>query len=397
MPVQVNDTTTQIAYTVSNQTWVIAPDVNAGGGIQSNVTFSSLFNYGDILDTGVAAQFSANDVIIYNKAGALIAGSYGVNLTANNVELHNGGTIDGFSYGIVAGGVANNLTIENSGTVTGSIKGITLSSSVALAVEITNSGVIRGDTIGIDMSNAAGAAPVIVNTGTIRGGSYSILALSGDRLNVTNTGSLIGNVWGASANQADSITNNGKIAGNVLLASGNDLYKGIGTVSGWVFGEDGVDTLTGGNSVDRLDGGLGNDILTGNGGNDVLKGGNGNDALASGLGNDLIAGGLNNDFFVFNTAPNTATNRDTIVDFNHIADAFRMENAVFTELGAPGLLNPAFFRAGAAALDANDFIVYNQATGILSYDSNGNLAGGSVQVALLTTRPAVAFNDFAVI
>ena len=119
--------------------------------------------------------------------------------------------------------------------------------------------------------------------------------------------------------------------------------------------------------------------------------------LAGGLGNDLIAGGLNNDFFVFNTAPNTATNRDTIVDFNHVADAFRMENAVFTKLGAPGLLNPAFFRAGAAALDANDFIVYSQATGILSYDSNGNLAGGSVQMALLATRPAVAFNDFAVI
>ena len=291
MPVQVADTTTQIDYTVSNQTWIIAPDVNAGGGIQSNFTFCGLQNYGNILDTGVAAQFSANDVIIYNMAGALIAGSSGVNLTANNVELHNRGSIDGFAYGIVAGGAANNLTIENSGTVTGAIKGISLGSSVALAVEITNSGMISGDTFGIEMSNAAGAAPVIVNTGTIRGGSYSILALSGERLNVINTGSLIGQVWGASANQANSVTNNGKIAGNVVLASGNDLYKGTGTVSGWVFGEDGVDKLAGGSALDRFDGGNGNDILTGNGGNDVLKGGNGNDVLAGGLGNDPIAGG----------------------------------------------------------------------------------------------------------
>ena len=88
----------------------------------------------------------------------------------------------------------------------------------------------------------------------------------------------------------------------------------------------------------------------------------------------------------------------SITDFNHVADTFRLENAVFTKLGA-GVhpLNPAFFRVGAAALDANDFIVYNQATGILSYDVNGNAAGGAAAFALLTTRPVLAANDFAVI
>jgi Ca2+-binding RTX toxin-like protein len=62
-------------------------------------------------------------------------------------------------------------------------------------------------------------------------------------------------------------------------------------------------------------------------------------------------------------------------------------------------LNPGFFRAGAAALDANDYVIYNKATGVLSYDSNGNLAGGSVQVAVLTnaTKPTLDASDFVVI
>src|SRR4051812_15804989 len=65
--------------------------------------------------------------------------------------------------------------------------------------------------------------------------------------------------------------------------------------------------------------------------------------------------------FVFNTALSAITNRDIVTDFSHVDDTFRLENTgVFTKLTALGTLNPAFFRVGAAALDANDFIVYNQ-------------------------------------
>src|SRR5262245_57392797 len=102
--------------------------------------------------------------------------------------------------------------------------------------------------------------------------------------------------------------------------------------TGTVFGEDGNDNLAGGTATDRLAGGVGNDTLSGNGGNDLLNGGVGNDRLLGGLGNDNLTGGLNNDVFVFNTAPNTTTNRDIVTDFNHVADTFQMENAVFTTL-----------------------------------------------------------------
>jgi Ca2+-binding RTX toxin-like protein len=106
---------------------------------------------------------------------------------------------------------------------------------------------------------------------------------------------------------------------------------------------------------------------------------------------------LNNDIFVFN-APLSALNRDTITDFNHVADTFQLENAVMTTLGAGvHALSAAMFRAGAAAADANDHVIYNQANGFLSYDSNGNGAGGVTLLAVLTNKPVLAANDFVVI
>src|SRR6185369_16984549 len=90
---------------------------------------------------------------------------------------------------------------------------------------------------------------------------------------------------------------------------------GVGGTSGAVFGEAGVDTLTGGLRADFLDGGAGNDKLFG------------------GAGSDHLTGGSNNDVFVFNTAL-SATNRDTVADFNHVNDTFQLENAIFTKLGA---------------------------------------------------------------
>ena len=60
-------------------------------------------------------------------------------------------------------------------------------------------------------------------------------------------------------------------------------------------------------------------------------------------------------------------------------------------------LNPAFFRAGAKALDANDYIVYNKANGVLSYDADGNGARAAIAFAVLINKPVLAANDFVVI
>jgi serralysin len=142
-------------------------------------------------------------------------------------------------------------------------------------------------------------------------------------------------------------------------------------------------------------------VLNGAAGNDRLVAGAGSDWLLGGLGNDLLSGGGGNDDFGFNTAPSASANRDIITDFANAAgnnDTIYLENAVFTKLGAGAAhaLNPAFFRVGAAAADANDFIVYNRATGALFYDANGSSAGGAIQFATLITKAALTAGDFVV-
>ncbi|MET0546707.1 MAG: calcium-binding protein, partial [Caulobacterales bacterium] len=138
-----------------------------------------------------------------------------------------------------------------------------------------------------------------------------------------------------------------------------------------------------------------NNLLVGNAANNTLNGAAGNDLLYGGLGADTLTGGAAADGFVFNTGLG-AGNIDRITDFNVADDTIRLENMVFSKLTAVGALNSAFFKVGAAA-DANDYIVYNKTTGALYYDSNGNAAGGAVQIATLSANLALTAADFLVI
>jgi Ca2+-binding RTX toxin-like protein len=138
-------------------------------------------------------------------------------------------------------------------------------------------------------------------------------------------------------------------------------------------------------------------VLTGNSGSNSIAGLAGNDVLNGGAGKDTMVGGSGQDFFTFN-APLAVNQADTVTDFNPVDDTFRLENAVMTGLGAAtGALNTNLFFAGAAAHDANDRIVYNQATGVLNYDANGNAAGAVTHLATLTSKPTLAAADFVVI
>ena len=91
------------------------------------------------------------------------------------------------------------------------------------------------------------------------------------------------------------------------------------------------------------------------------------------------------------------TNRDVVHDYNVAQDSIYLENAIFTKLAPAAHLNPAYFWAGPAAHDANDFILYNRAAGLLMYDSNANLPGGVVQVAIFSNLPALTASEFTII
>ena len=83
--------------------------------------------------------------------------------------------------------------------------------------------------------------------------------------------------------------------------------------------------------------------------------------------------------------------------YNVVNDTIQLENAIFTALTATGTLAASRFRIGANALDANDNVIYNSATGALIYDADGNGAGAAVQVATIGVGLAMTNADIVVI
>jgi Ca2+-binding RTX toxin-like protein len=152
---------------------------------------------------------------------------------------------------------------------------------------------------------------------------------------------------------------------------------------------------TGNASHNTIQGQDGNNVLRGLDGSDILQGFDGDDVLYGGLGSDTLYGGAGFDRFYFDTTPHPTLNFDA-VDFNPAHDTIVLENAVFTALTATGWLSASAFRLGANALDADDRIMYDAATGQLIYDSNGNAAGGRIPFANIGIGLTVTNYDFLV-
>jgi Ca2+-binding RTX toxin-like protein len=108
----------------------------------------------------------------------------------------------------------------------------------------------------------------------------------------------------------------------------------------------------------------------------------------------VLTGGAGNDVFVFNTALNGGIDR--VTDFAHGYDTFRLENSVFTAVGATGELASSAFYSGSAAHDATDRIIYNPATGALTYDADGTGSIAPVQFGTLATGLTVTASDFLI-
>ena len=139
-------------------------------------------------------------------------------------------------------------------------------------------------------------------------------------------------------------------------------------------------------------------MYLGTAGNDTLTGNATFNTLAGGLGNDTLTGGGGADSFVFNSALDGATNRDTITDFVAGTDRILLDDAVFASL-APGSLATENFvkNASGTPVDGNDFIVYNTTTGALSYDPDGVGGQAAIAFATLTSLPILTFVDFSVV
>ena len=196
-------------------------------------------------------------------------------------------------------------------------------------------------------------------------------------------------------------------AGNDLIhgdAANDTLYGSVG--DDLLYGDDGNDILIGGSENDTLTGGIGKDTLKGGSGDDALIGSDGNDDLSGGADDDFLRGGSGkdtltgndgNDAFVFNSTG--AANADRVEDFGHLIDRIFLYDVAFP--GVHATLDAQEFRLGTVALDRDDRIIYDAASGRLYYDPDGTRNGATsapqVLFAIIANHAPLTFEDFLVI
>jgi Ca2+-binding RTX toxin-like protein len=137
--------------------------------------------------------------------------------------------------------------------------------------------------------------------------------------------------------------------------------------------------LTGSDMGNTIIGNAGNNVINGRGGSDILVG----------------LGGA--DTFEFTTALGSG-NIDRIEDFQVGTDRIRLGGSngnPFTAIAA-GTLAASAFTTGSEATSAGHRIIYNSATGALSYDSDGAGGAAAVQFATLGGGLALTAGHFTV-
>jgi Ca2+-binding RTX toxin-like protein len=151
---------------------------------------------------------------------------------------------------------------------------------------------------------------------------------------------------------------------------------------------------TGNTLNNRLTGNTAANTLNGGTGNDTLLGGSGNDNLIGGTGNDVLTGEAGADRFTFSSS---SERLDTITDFVAVDDTIVVSASGFGGGLAAGSLAASQFVLGTAAADSSDRFIYNRSTGGLFFDRDGTGSIAALQIATLSTKPALTNVDILVI
>lgn len=220
----------------------------------------------------------------------------------------------------------------------------------------------------------------------------------------------------ATGRWADTI--NGGLGQDTMVGgAGNDIYivqsqgdviiehdsQGVDQVrvyvSSWTLAA-GTEYLIGYSQADsRLTGNNADNLIIGDIGNDTIFGGLGNDILSGWTGDDSLTGGLGEDSFAFGSRP-LAGKGDRVTDFSHSQDVFLLvasDGGAFSALAVGELALDAFGVIGSGPVDATDRILYNPATGRLSYDPDGNGEAVAMTMAMLENRAFLSAADFFVV
>ncbi len=220
------------------------------------------------------------------------------------------------------------------------------------------------------------------------GGSPSIDGSEGvDTLTLSPTITSATSVLGRTAD--DVVTFSGDNAGSVATAttvlSGSGLFQTFKSAEGRLNFR----------NIEKLDTSVGDDVVTGSTAADYLLLGAGKDKVTGGAGADRLDGGADADSFIYNA---TNEGADTIVNFDD-ADVFNFKGAAFGNL-AVGALKSATFWSNTSGLahDASDRFIYNATDDTLWYDSNGNVANGTIiKIADLTNDFTLRASDILIV
>ncbi|MBD9373991.1 calcium-binding protein [Rhizobium sp. ARZ01] len=381
--------------------------------LTGNIASNRLFGYegDDVLDGGKGADRLegglGNDTYIVDNAQDVVFEGAGAGIDHAKSSV---------SYMLAAN--VENLTLTGNGTINGA--GNTLSNVLTgnVGANILNGGVgadrlvggAGNDTYIVDNAKDVVVEDANAGTDTVKSTVSLVLAANVENLvlggsaALNGTGNALANTL--TGNSGRNVLNGGTGKDTLIGGAGNDTYI---TDGGDTIKEDakgGIDlvkssaTVTLGAYLENLMlTGTSNIGGTGNSLNNVLLGNAGKNVLNGGAGADTLTGGRGSDTFVFNSGLGSK-NVDKISDFDTKADLIHLDDAIFLGLKA-GALAAGAFRIGTAAADASDRIIYNDATGALSFDRDGSgSAYKAVQFAVLSPNlkaAGIAYSDFFII
>jgi Ca2+-binding RTX toxin-like protein len=116
----------------------------------------------------------------------------------------------------------------------------------------------------------------------------------------------------------------------------------------------------------------------------------------------VLTGGDGADVFVFLDKANDmgVANFDSIVGFESGSDSIELARSLLgtaysatTSAGQAKFATGSWFKDTAAAIDADDRVIYDSKTGAVYFDADGSGSGARIQLAVLDGHPALVAAD----